>query len=103
MPFSRSLYCSAVHYSLFHLGKTSITHVLLLPIDPNSYTYQTHELEAYSHTHNSQNSRDALYIHVYLTEPLSETVVKLLRLSCGSELTRFGLCKRGALHVAIGF
>lgn len=50
VPFSRSLYCSAIHYSLFRLGKINITHVLL-QIDPNYYTNQTHELEAYSHTH----------------------------------------------------
>uniref|UniRef100_A0A453PMG7 Photosystem II protein D1 n=1 Tax=Aegilops tauschii subsp. strangulata TaxID=200361 RepID=A0A453PMG7_AEGTS len=32
-----------------------------------------------------------LHRHVYFTEPLSETVPRSLRLSCGSELTRQGI------------
>uniref|UniRef100_A0A3B6AYG0 Uncharacterized protein n=1 Tax=Triticum aestivum TaxID=4565 RepID=A0A3B6AYG0_WHEAT len=33
-----------------------------------------------------------LHRHVYFIEPLSETVPRWLRLSCGSELTRGNLC-----------
>ncbi|KAK2633619.1 hypothetical protein Ddye_032804, partial [Dipteronia dyeriana] len=33
------------------------------------------------------NSSPHLHRHVYFTEPLSETVPRSLRLSCGSELT----------------
>lgn len=96
MPFSRSLYCSAIHYSLFHLGKINITHVLL-QIDPNYYTNQTHELN-WKHIHILTIHKIVEMHFTYMS--ISETVLKSLGLSCGSELTRFGLCKRGALHVA---